>query len=182
MVEPDPTPPCVFISYSHDSDAHAARVLALADRLREVGIDARIDQYDPNPVEGWPLWMQTNLDAARFVLMVCTETYHRRVMQKEKAGKGLGVQWEGSLIYNHIYNNSAQGSHYIPLLLDGADTATIPGPVQGHTRYRLKQFDFSDGQYEALYRHLTGQHATPKPELGSRKVLPPAPRGVPPNP
>ena len=43
-------PPRVFISYSHDSDAHAARVLALADGLKLQGIGVIFDQYvDPAP-------------------------------------------------------------------------------------------------------------------------------------
>ena len=33
-------PPKVFISYSHDSPDHEARVLTLANRLRDDGIDA----------------------------------------------------------------------------------------------------------------------------------------------
>lgn len=183
MPGPNPIPPRVFISYSHDSDEHAARVLALADRLGNYGLDVVLDQYNPNPVEGWPLWMQNNLDAAQFVLMVCTETYHRRVMQQEPAGVGLGVQWEGKLIYNHIYSNPSQGSRYIPILFAGGDPAYIPAPVQGHTRYWLQQFELSDPQCNALYRHLTGQLATPKPAPGPLKVLPPKARGTtPPNP
>ena len=36
-------PPKVFISYSHDSKSHAARVLKLANELRRDGIEAIID-------------------------------------------------------------------------------------------------------------------------------------------
>jgi hypothetical protein len=43
--------PKVFISYSHDSDQHKDRVLALSDRLREDGIDCIIDQYETSPPE-----------------------------------------------------------------------------------------------------------------------------------
>jgi hypothetical protein len=32
--------PTVFISYSHESEAHKKRVLALTDRLRKDGVDA----------------------------------------------------------------------------------------------------------------------------------------------
>ena len=46
--------PCVFISYTHDSDDHKERVLALADQLRADGIDTRIDRYIAVPEEGWP--------------------------------------------------------------------------------------------------------------------------------
>ena len=44
--------PRVFISYSHDSEEHAVRVLALADRLRSEGIEAILDQYEMSPPEG----------------------------------------------------------------------------------------------------------------------------------
>ena len=48
--------PKVFISYSHDSKAHAARVRGLSDSLRRDGVDCTIDQYLPaGPPEGWPL-------------------------------------------------------------------------------------------------------------------------------
>jgi SEFIR domain len=45
-------PPKVFISYSHDSPAHEATVLALANRLRGNGIDAVLDQYESFPPRG----------------------------------------------------------------------------------------------------------------------------------
>jgi hypothetical protein len=48
--------PAVFISYSHDSPEHEAEVLALANRLREDGNDAVLDQYLSFPPEGWDLW------------------------------------------------------------------------------------------------------------------------------
>lgn len=63
-------PPKVFISYSHDSPEHEARVLALANRLRAEGIDAILDQYESSPAEGWELWGQRQIQTASFVLMV----------------------------------------------------------------------------------------------------------------
>src|SRR5512142_1590896 len=130
--------PRVFISYSHDSDEHADRVLDLADALCAVGIDVILDRYvHPAPEQGWPRWMDQNIEAARFVLLVCTETYRRRVMGLEEPGKGLGVDWEGSLIYNRIYNDQPSGSRFIPILLLGAEPVHIPNPVQGHSYYRI---------------------------------------------
>ena len=123
----------IFISYSHDSDDHAGRVVELADALCGGGIDVILGQYvDPAPEEGWPRWMDRNLDEAKFVLMVCTETYRRRVMGQGEPGKGLGVRWEGSLIYNRIYHDKPSGSRFIPiLLLPGSETAHIPNPFRG---------------------------------------------------
>ena len=56
--------PRVVISYSHDSAAHEEAVLALADRLRQDGVDARIDQYESFPARGWPHWMRQQIEDA----------------------------------------------------------------------------------------------------------------------
>ena len=137
-----------------------------------------LDRYvHPAPAEGWPRWMERNLDAAQFVLMVCTETYRRRVMGEEEPGQGLGVHWEGKLIYNRIYlRRQPSGSRFIPILLPGSEPAHIPDPVRGHTHYQIATFDLTDPGFEALYRHLTDQPATPRPDLGSIQILPPKPR------
>ncbi len=159
--------PTVFISYSHDSIEHINQVLSLSNRLREYGIDCILDQYETSPAEGWPLWMDRNIRDAKFVLMVCTETYYRRVMLEEEAGIGLGVRWEGKLIYNHIYQAGSLNKKFIPVLFQDGLTEHIPTPLQGVSRYRL------DGEvaYENLYRHLTNQPRAEKAELGEIRKL-----------
>ena len=90
----DHKPIRVFITYSHDSDEHAQRVLDLAQRLRADGIDANIDQFLlGGPKEGWPRWMQHQVEEADFVLVVCTDTYKRRFEGKEQPGVGKGADW-----------------------------------------------------------------------------------------
>jgi hypothetical protein len=76
-----PAAPKVFVSYSHDDGAHKARVLAFADRLRNTGgVEAIIDRSaEPFPPEGWPAWCWWQIEQADFLVMVCTEVYHRRV-------------------------------------------------------------------------------------------------------
>ena len=81
----------IFISYSHDSREHADRVLALADRLVQNGIDCVLDQYEESPAEGWTRWMDQQIRGAEFVLMIFTETYVKRVHGAEESDKGLGV-------------------------------------------------------------------------------------------
>ena len=76
----------VFISYSHDSPEHSERVCALADRLRQDGIESHIDQYEPAPPQGGPRWMQQQIEHADFVMLVCTPTYRRRF-----EGQGSGA-------------------------------------------------------------------------------------------
>jgi hypothetical protein len=60
-----PSPPRVFISYSHDSTEHKELVLRFAQRLRKDGVNAQIDQFvRGRPTEGWPRWMLDKLDWA----------------------------------------------------------------------------------------------------------------------
>ena len=125
----------VFISYSHDSPQHEARVLALADRLRADGIDAMIDQYQTAPPEGWQLWMEKQIRDAKFVLLVCTETYHQRVMNEQKPGTGLGVRWEATITYQQLYNAGVVNEKFIPIVFDHGDTKHIPTPLQPTTYY-----------------------------------------------
>src|SRR5277367_5885591 len=96
--------PKVFVSYSHDSPAHEAKVLALANRLRSNGIDAVLDQYESFPVRGWIQWMKDQVRDARFVLAVCTETYKRRWDGEEAIGVGLGAQFEGQTFQQILYD------------------------------------------------------------------------------
>jgi len=161
--------PRVFISYSHDSSDHAARVLDLANALRRDGSDVILDRYlqPRGPEEGWPLWMDRNIRDADFVLMVCTATYLRRVMSEEEPGLGLGVRWEGKLIYNRIYHDKPSGLRFIPILLPGSEPAHIPTPVLGHNRYQIASFSRTDRGYDDLYRHLRNKPEVIAPRIGT---------------
>jgi hypothetical protein len=156
----------VFVSYSWDSPEHIRTVLELSNRLRSDGIDCVLDQYEVSPPEGWPRWMDRKIRDAQFVLSVCTEIYQKRVMGDEDAGKGLGVQWEGGLIYQHLYNAGAANTKFIPILLRADDQRFIPTPLQSATRY---QIDTDEG-YKRLYARLLGLLAAEKPPLGKSRA------------
>ena len=157
--------PTVFISYSHDSPEHTDRVLELSNQLRADGIDCTIDQYEVSPAEGWPKWMDRQITKSDFVLVICTEIYHRRVMGEEEIGKGLGVKWESTISYQSIYDADSANTRFIPIFFEGGKTEFIPQPIKGATYYLLPQ------QYDELYRRLTNQPKVKKPELGSIKKL-----------
>jgi hypothetical protein len=94
MPDPIQNNPKVFISYSHDSQEHKDRVLALSDRLRADGIDCIIDQYETSPPEGWARWCDRNIEASSFVLVACTNIYEQRFKGADTTEKGKGVKWE----------------------------------------------------------------------------------------
>jgi hypothetical protein len=173
-IEPhgQPKPPRVFISYSHDDSAHKERALLFADRLRDDGIDARIDQYVSSPAQGWPTWCENEIRKADFVLMVCTETYHRRVNNEEERDRGHGVLWEARLIRQSLYDAGSSSIKFVPVLFAGASPDHVPAPVRGGSFYSVE----SPEGYDALLRLLTDQPLAPMPPIGPRKELPPRQR------
>ena len=91
--------PTVFISYSHDTPAHVERVQFLAAQLKEGDVHCEIDTSQISPPQGWPLWMQEQIERSDFVIVVCTATYAGRFTGRETLpGRGKGVRWEGLLI------------------------------------------------------------------------------------
>lgn len=159
----------VFISYSRDADSHRARVLALAQRLAGDGLDCALDQFESNPAEGWPAWMDRQLDEANFVLVVCTEGYYRKAKVGTRPSSGLGVRFETVLMLNDLYDAGMQNERFVPVLFEDLPAALILRPLRGYSRYRLDQ----DDGYEDLLRHLTGQPRVRRPEPGSARTLPP---------
>jgi tetratricopeptide (TPR) repeat protein len=153
--------PKVFISYSHDSPAHSERIWRLAERLRDGGVECTIDQYEPFPAEGWPLWMDRQVEEADFVLVVCTPTYYRKAKGKEPPGVGHGVKFESVLIYQDLYDAAMRNKKFIPVLFEELDRQQILGPLRPYTKFRA---DTQDG-YEGLLRYLTGR-------LPERRPLP----------
>ena len=115
----------VFISYSHDSDEHRAAVLDLAQRLRAAGIDAVLDRYVAAPPEGWPRWMQTQVEQAKFVVSVCTPIYRRRFDGKEGRGRGHGANFEGLLSLQTIFEGGSTGRKFVPVLFAGERCSAV---------------------------------------------------------
>lgn len=161
--------PKVFISYSHDDEQHEQRVLALAQRLRDEGIDAELDQYEFTPPEGWPMWCNRKIEEADFVLLVCTEIYKRRVDGKDLPGHGHGVMWEAKIICQFVYDNGSANTKFITVLFADSTVDQVPVPLRGVTRYSLDD----ERAYDKLYRHLTNQPLVTKPALGQLRPLPP---------
>jgi hypothetical protein len=138
--------PRVVIIYSHDDDEHGARILALANRLRFEGIDAWIDRYEQSPPEGWPRWMGRQLREARFVLVVCTETYRRRFDREEEPGQGKGATWEGLLAAQSLYEAGTLNTRLVPVLFDGTPETAVPAALRRYTCFRLP------AEHDARYR------------------------------
>lgn len=162
----------VFISYTHDSDEHKEKVLALANTLRDQGINAVIDQHIENPPEGWDRWMINQITNSDFTLVVCTKTYRRRFMGSESAGQGQGSNLEGLIITKQICKNDCKNASFIPVIFDTNDKEYIPDIFGGAYYNPLTKDD-----YDKLYKRLTDQ-SPPIPNLGQeiKSSEPPQPK------
>ena len=156
--------PRVFISYSHDSPAHAKRVWGLAGALRAGGVDAWIDQYTPHPDEGWTRWMQREMEAARYVILVCTPTYRARI----EGTQGSGATWEGILARSWLYpagGVNTEEKTFIPVWFEGARSDEVPRVLFDAPGHALA----GAGALPTLLRRLRGEATVVVPPV----VVPP---------
>ncbi|HEX7150969.1 MAG TPA: TIR domain-containing protein [Thermoanaerobaculia bacterium] len=160
-----------FISYSHDSTTHRERVTALANRLRADGVDCMIDRFVwPFPEDGWSGWMTRSLREARYVLVVCTETYTRRFHGDEEPGKGMGATWEGAIITKALYAAYGRNRRFIPVVFGASGTTPVPDVLSDATRFDVT----SEAHYIDLLRVLTDQREiVPVPVAPNVRELPP---------
>lgn len=162
-------PPKIFISYSHDSDAHKAWALKLATDLVEKGIEVIFDQWDLTLGQDIAAFMEESVSTADRVLLVCTEKY----VAKANDGQG-GVGYERLIVSREIVEK-IDTKKFIPLTRAAGTPPKLPNFL-GARRY----LDFSnDAQYEdrieELARELHGIPAVTKPSLGHNPYVATAP-------
>jgi hypothetical protein len=164
----------VFLSYSHDSAEHRDRVLGLSTRLRDDGFETRLDQYMAGgPPEGWPRWMLNQLDEVDWVLVVCTPRYYKRFRGHELPGAGRGVDWEGALITQQVYDSRSRGARFVPVFISTDEPDCIPEPLRAGNHYTAH----TQAGYDALKDHLLGQAGVaPNPVGALQRKTPAAPR------
>jgi len=159
-------PKRVFISYSQGPAERNSRIRALADRLRGDGIDARIDQYEQFPKEGWPVWMDRQIDEAEFVLIICTEDYCAKASRKVPGGKG--VKFESFLTYDDLVESATENTKFIPVLFSDEDRQHRPKPLRSFQYFVVG----TDEGYVRLLRLLTGNPEITAPPIGASPDLP----------
>lgn len=159
----------VFVSYSHDSPEHKARVLALADKLCADGIDCELDQYNNFPGKGWYRWSIKQLQKSDFVLLVCTETYCRRLAGEEEEGKGSGATLEGFISFLQLAERGMINDTFIPVVFRPEDHKHIPIEFRNYNTFCVPTVDGED--YEALYALLLGKNVCPKPRIGATRPI-----------
>ena len=158
-------PPRVFISYSHDSADHKKWVLDFSTTLRNRGVDAVLDQWDLKPGNDLPHFMETQLESADYVVMVCTEKY----VDKANAGEG-GVGYEKMIMTSSLLSK-IDSSKVIPII---RQQGTEKRPTFLKSKIYVNFSNNADLEYslDDLLRVLLNTPLYEKPEIGGNPFKP----------
>lgn len=149
-------PKKVFISYAWEDQDFAEKILNFSNTLREHGIDATIDQYEENPEQGWPIWMENQIENSDFVLVVCTKIYLEKFKQVQT---GKGVSWECGTIYQKLYELQGHNNKYIPIIFSNNDIQNIVPALKPFTFYNVEK------NLQKLENRINGIPNTVKPPV-----------------
>jgi hypothetical protein len=158
--EPQANPtPTVFLSYSHDSREHKQWVAQLAASLLEKGIQVIFDQWDLEPGDDVPKFMERAVKQADRVLMVCNEPYVR----KANDGKG-GVGYEAMIVTGELVKDLGTRK-FVPIVRQGGDSV-VPDCVSTRLYIDFSQDGDFDESLELLVKTIHQVVAATKPPLG----------------
>ncbi len=156
--------PKVFISYSWSSKEYEERVMNLAVKLREDGIDVIIDKWDMQPGNDTINFMEKSVKdpSVNFVLMLLDKKYAEKA---DKRSGGVGI--ETQVISREVYNDVEQ-SKFIPIIFDREDNKVcLPIYLENRFYYDLTKNNFEE-EYVKLVKQIYGRQIYYKPELGNK--------------
>lgn len=106
--------------------------------------------------------MENRIINSDFVIVVCTESYWKKIRDTD----AKGVTWEVNMVYQILYDEYCQTTKFIPVILKDTDDRYILTPIKPYTHYNIE----TDDGYEGLLRHLLNIPKYQKPELGDVKI------------
>jgi len=113
--------PRVFISYAADDKDNARWVKDLAIKLRQNGVDARLDRFHLKAGTDLPQWMTNEVIMADKVLLVCDYSY----MIKADVHRG-GVGWETMIVQGDMLTQGETKGKYIAIVRETEINKGLP--------------------------------------------------------
>ena len=151
----------VFISYAWTNDAYQKKVINLATKLRNDGIDVILDIWDLHTGADRFLFMEKSVSESDKVLILCNKEY------KEKADNRYGgAGQETMIIAPEVYEKTAP-EKFIPIIMERSllGKEYIPQYLKS-----LIYIDFTDKNVESQYQNLLyaihGVTKNTKPKIG----------------
>lgn len=154
------TVPKVFISYSHDDQTHKKWVLELAQRLRNSGVDAILDQFRVGLGDDLGSFMEKSIAESDRIIMVCTDTYIA------KANDGLGGVGYEKMIITSEYMARIDTKKVIPLIRQNG-THNVPTFLKSRVHINFSREDEFELQFDNLLREIHEAPLFKEPPVGN---------------
>ena len=145
------------MSYSWDSDEHRAWVRALAERLRNDGVDVKLDQWELAPGDQLTEFMERGIRDHDFVVIICTPKYRTRSDSREG-----GVGYEGDVMTAEVMTDR-NNRKFIPLWRSGTWKDASPAWLVGKYRLNFTGDPYDEREYNDLLATLLGERPKPPP-------------------
>lgn len=159
------TPPRVFISYAWEDDEYRDWVERLARRLRDNGVEARLDKWHLEEGDTVARFMNREQRAADRVLVLCSPSYRAKVHATEDGAHSTGSGWEAGLLADQMFADVTTRRKVIAILTRGAWAESAPDFLLGRVYVDLSESASFEERYRDLLRRIVGQLAE-APELG----------------
>ena len=130
-------------------------------RLRDDGVDAKLDQWLTAPGDQLTEFMEREIRENDYVLIICTPEY-----RKKSEGRRGGVGYEGDIMSGEVVT-SRNNRKFIPILAKGSWEDAGPSWLKGKYRIDLGSDAHVERGYEDLITTLHGTRAQ-APPLGER--------------
>ena len=150
-------PPCVFISYSHETPQHSQWVLDFASDLRRNGVNVILDRWDLKLGADKTAFMETSVVDSDFVLVICTDEYARKA--NSRAG---GVGYEATIITGQLASH-VDTTKFIPVLRQGDWHSAVPHWLKSRLGVDMRADPYPSASLEELLDTLHQQTLAPPP-------------------
>ena len=157
------TPPRVFISYAWEDDQYRDWVERLARRLRDNGVEARLDKWHLEEGETIAQFMNREQRKADKVLVLCSPAYRAKVHATEDGVRSTGSGWEAGLLADQMFADIDTRRKVIAALTRGGWQEAAPDFLVGRVYVDLADAARFEECYLDLLRRLTGQTAEAPP-------------------
>src|SRR2546423_3939697 len=117
--------PTAFISYSWDNKEHRDWVRRFASDLRNLGIDAWLDQWELKLGDDVTEFMERGVTEADHVFLICTETFATKANRRRS-----GVGYEQAIVTAELLNSQSRRGRFICVLRSGTPSVAIPRYMQ----------------------------------------------------
>jgi hypothetical protein len=144
----------VFISYAWDDDDYKLWVRQLAIRLRNDGVDVRLDYWHLQETDTIAEFMNREVRHADWVLVLCSPSYQSKVHLSEDGERSTGVGWESRLLGSSKFMTSQNKA--LAALGRGSWLDSAPDFLVGQVYCDLSNEATFEANYKTLLKRITG--------------------------